>query len=101
MHSRKAVCTTGRWRLSVHNTASTLDRHNNMHMMSDRTSLTLTTVCMARGYIWTDEWHVTTSANGVSISRRVIESHRGEVVSPPSIMLLLLPCSTLSNSIAS
>jgi hypothetical protein len=58
-------------------------------------------VCMARGYIWTDEWHVTTSANGVSISRRVIESHRGEVVSPPSIMLLLLPCSTLSNSIAS
>jgi hypothetical protein len=25
MYSRKAVCTTGRWRLSVHNTASTSD----------------------------------------------------------------------------
>jgi hypothetical protein len=25
MYSRKAVCTTGRWRLSVHNTTSTSD----------------------------------------------------------------------------
>jgi hypothetical protein len=35
MHSRKAVCTTGRWRLSVHNTTSTSDIEQTTHIAQD------------------------------------------------------------------
>jgi hypothetical protein len=44
MYDRQAACTASRWRLSVHITASTSDRYdNNKPVVSDQTSLTLTT----------------------------------------------------------
>ena len=48
MCDRQAACTAGRrGRLSVHITASTSDRYNNnKHVVSDQTSLTLTTEWM-------------------------------------------------------